>query len=251
MASPTTIAAPPKGIPPGRLTQRTPLRCLVADVGNDPTLGDLRAIISNEGIQALAFVPLVHHGSLLGKFMLYYAAPHQFTNNEVQLAQTIAGHIAIAVARRYDEEALSSARIAATMAAERAEFLAEISRVLATSLDYTQTLASLARATVPFLADACVIYQLVDRCHPASPGACAHRRRDRAAGCAKSSASRSRSMPIFLSRGWCAAGQPRSSTRLQRRSPSRFIPTPPIRPSFAGWRPTPISASRLWRAGER
>jgi signal transduction histidine kinase len=140
---------------------KDPTPVLVADVDDDPTLGDLRAIIRNESIQALAFVPLVHRGSLLGKFMLYYSTPHQFTNNEIQLAQAIAGHIAIAVARRYDEEALSSARAAATMAAERAEFLAEISRVLAASLDYTQTLTSLARAMVPFLADACVIYQLV------------------------------------------------------------------------------------------
>jgi hypothetical protein len=39
--------------------------------------------------------------------------------------------------------------------------MAEISRVLASSLDYTETLASLSRTVVPFFADACVIYQLV------------------------------------------------------------------------------------------
>jgi signal transduction histidine kinase len=140
---------------------KDPPPVLVADVDNEPTLASLRSVIRGEGIQALAFVPLVHQGSLLGKFMLYYPIPHQFTGDEIQLAQTIAGHIAIAVARRYNEEAISTARLEANIAAERAAFLAEISRILAASLDYTQTLISLARATVPFLADACIIYHLV------------------------------------------------------------------------------------------
>jgi signal transduction histidine kinase len=133
---------------------------LVADVGSEPSLASLRAIITAEGIRGLAFVPLIHRGNLLGKFMLYYPTVHEFGEDEIQLAQTIAGHIAIAVARRFDEEAITTARTTANIAAERAAFLAEISRLLATSLDYTQTLTSLARATLPFLADACVIYHL-------------------------------------------------------------------------------------------
>jgi signal transduction histidine kinase len=140
---------------------KNPVPILVSDVEDEPTLVALRPVIRDEGIQALAFVPLVHQGSLLGKFMLYYPTAHLFTEDEIQLAQTIAGHIVIAVARRYDEEAINIARTEANIGAERAAFLAEISRVLATTLDYTQTLTSLARATVPFLADACVIYHLV------------------------------------------------------------------------------------------
>jgi len=140
---------------------KDPLPVLVSDVADEPALEALRPVIRAEGIQALAFVPLVHQGKLLGKFMLYYPTSHQFTEDEIQLAQTIAGHIAIAVARRYDAEAINTARTEANIAAERAAFLAEISRVLSATLDYTQTLASLARASVPFLADVCVIYYLV------------------------------------------------------------------------------------------
>jgi signal transduction histidine kinase len=140
---------------------KDPPPVLVPDADNEPTLASLRPALRQEGIQALAFVPLVHHGSLLGKFMLYYPIPHHFTDEEIQLARSIGSHIAVAVARRQAEEAINAARTAANIAAERAAFLAEISRVLATSLDYTQTLTSLARATVPFLADSCVIYQLV------------------------------------------------------------------------------------------
>jgi signal transduction histidine kinase len=141
---------------------KNPPPVVVADVDNEPTLASLHSAIRQEGIQALAFVPLIHHGMLLGKFMLYYPTPHHFTDEEIQLARSIGSHIAVAVARRYDQEAISIARTEANIAAERAAFLADISRVLTVTFDYTQTLASLARATVPFLADACVIYHLVD-----------------------------------------------------------------------------------------
>jgi signal transduction histidine kinase len=140
---------------------KDPPPVLVPDADTEPTLTSLRPTLRQEGIQALAFVPLVHHGNLLGKFMLYYPIPHHFTDEEIQIARSIGSHIAVAVARRQAEEAINTARTAANIAAERAAFLAEISRVLATSLDYSQTLSSLARATVPFLADGCVIYQLV------------------------------------------------------------------------------------------
>jgi signal transduction histidine kinase len=133
---------------------------VVADVNDEPSLANLRAVIVGEGICALAFVPLVHRGKLLGKFMLYAPTPYQFTAEEIQLAETIAGHIAVAVARRFDEEAIAIARTNANVAAERAAFLAEISQLLATSLDYAETLMSLARAALPFLGDACVIYHL-------------------------------------------------------------------------------------------
>src|SRR3712207_6483693 len=86
-----------EGHTPWSLDTRDPLPILVPDVGDEPALGALRRVIRDEGIQALAFVPLVHQGSLLGKFMLYYPTSHQFTEDEIQLAQTIAGHIAIAV----------------------------------------------------------------------------------------------------------------------------------------------------------
>ena len=58
-------------------------------------------------------------------------------------------------ARRLIEE--QAARAAAEDAGRRARFLAEASRVLATSFDYQTTLATLARLAVPDLADFCVV----------------------------------------------------------------------------------------------
>ena len=70
---------------------------LVADVTLDASLAELRPAILAEGIHALAFIPLVVGGRLLGKFMVYYDAPHPFAWDEVMVAQTIAAQVALAI----------------------------------------------------------------------------------------------------------------------------------------------------------
>ena len=63
------------------------------------TWGSLKEHIWPEGISALAFIPLVCRDRLLGKFMIYYDSIHEFTLEEIQMAQTIASQIAFAVER--------------------------------------------------------------------------------------------------------------------------------------------------------
>jgi PAS domain S-box-containing protein len=84
---------------------------LVADVSTDPSLGELRDTVLAEGIHALAFVPLTAQRRLIGKFMLYYDAPHEFRPDEVQLAQTVANNLALALARRSAEEAVRESEL--------------------------------------------------------------------------------------------------------------------------------------------
>ena len=91
---------------------------LVPDVAADPALAPLCPAILAEGIRALAFIPLCFGRQLLGKFMIYHAAPHAFDPEEVQVAEIIAGHVASAVVRRRDEEALRQSE-------ERLRLLAE------------------------------------------------------------------------------------------------------------------------------
>ncbi|MFM9849390.1 MAG: PAS domain S-box protein [Hyphomicrobiaceae bacterium] len=50
----------------------------------------LKETIKAERISALAFIPLVVGGELVGKFMTYYETPHQFTESEIGLSLTIA-----------------------------------------------------------------------------------------------------------------------------------------------------------------
>jgi PAS domain S-box-containing protein len=87
-----------------------PAPMTIEDAAEDDSLGALRDIVLREGIRALAFVPLVQGGRLVGKFMLYHDRPHAFTDEELRLAETIAGHVAFAVTRRRAEDELRESR---------------------------------------------------------------------------------------------------------------------------------------------
>jgi PAS domain S-box-containing protein len=60
----------------------------------------LRETITREGIRALAFIPMVARGKVIGKFMTYYEAPHSFTADEMDLAVTIARQLGFSVERK-------------------------------------------------------------------------------------------------------------------------------------------------------
>lgn len=83
---------------------------VVADAEADESVEGLRDVLRREGIRALAFVPLLYRGRLLGKFMIYYPEPHELTEDELRLAQTIANQVAFASQRKLEEEALRESR---------------------------------------------------------------------------------------------------------------------------------------------
>lgn len=126
-----------------------PAPLLVPDAMEEPSLQALRATILREGIRALAFIPLVQDGELLGKFMLYYDTVHAWATEEVQLARAIANQTAIAIARTHDRAALAKANsqlesifalIARNLTArQRAEELNAAFRALAEQLSAAET----------------------------------------------------------------------------------------------------------------
>jgi PAS domain S-box-containing protein len=65
----------------------------------------LKTVLENEGIRALAFIPLVAHGKLTGKFMTYYEAPHGFRKDEIDLALNFARQLGFAAERMQAEHA--------------------------------------------------------------------------------------------------------------------------------------------------
>jgi len=153
-----------EGHSPWSVSDEDPPPVLVPDVLAEPDLAPLRDVIAGEGIRALAFVPLVYQRRLLGKFMLYYDTVHAFSDEEIHLAATIAHHAAFGLERARAESAIADllqrervSRTAAEAAERRARFLAEVSRVLSSSLDHATTLRQIARLAVPEFADGCSV----------------------------------------------------------------------------------------------
>jgi PAS domain S-box-containing protein len=68
----------------------------------DPSL---KATVKSEGIAALAFIPLVAKGELVGKFMAYHPMPHAFSEGEINLALTIARQLGFSIERMRADEA--------------------------------------------------------------------------------------------------------------------------------------------------
>jgi PAS domain S-box-containing protein len=79
---------------------------LVPDVEASDLEPALREPILEEGHRALAFFPLVRHDRLLGKFMTYYSRPRELRQDDVDLGKVVALHVAAALGRLLDAEAL-------------------------------------------------------------------------------------------------------------------------------------------------
>jgi PAS domain S-box-containing protein len=84
--------------------ESVPEPIVVADVREDSSLAAFLPIIEAEGIAAMAFIPLVSLGHLIGKFMLYYDRPQALNADDLQLASVIAAQVAFAVERTRAEE---------------------------------------------------------------------------------------------------------------------------------------------------
>jgi len=102
-----TYRAAVEGHSPWTANASAPQSVLVADTEADPAWAAYREAFRAEGVRSLAFVPLVHHGVLLGKFMLYREEPRAFSAAEIRLAQAISTHVAQSVVRVQREEELA------------------------------------------------------------------------------------------------------------------------------------------------
>ena len=88
-----------EGHSPWSREERAPEPIVVPNVAIDPKLEAYRPLFKREAIGALAFIPLVASGRLVGKFMVYYSEPRSLEGQEIDTARAIANHVAAALAR--------------------------------------------------------------------------------------------------------------------------------------------------------
>jgi two-component sensor histidine kinase len=94
-----------EGHSPWRVDAANPQPIVVQDILESGESDALKETIATEGIRALAFIPLIADGRLIGKFMTYYSNPHEFEATEISLACTIATQIALGIERKRAQEA--------------------------------------------------------------------------------------------------------------------------------------------------
>jgi PAS domain S-box-containing protein len=94
--------------------------CLADAAGADLPAA-IKTVIAQEGIGALAFIPIVANGKVAGKFMAYYEAPHAFATDEIDLALNLARQLGFAVERMQAEQARQAAEQDLRALSERLE----------------------------------------------------------------------------------------------------------------------------------
>ena len=105
-------------------------------------------------------LPLLLDDRSVGAITLGWAESREFSQTDRDFLLALGRQCALAVERVRLYEAERDARGAAEVARERMAFLAEASRVLGSSLDYTDTLSRIAELAVKEITDACAVHLL-------------------------------------------------------------------------------------------
>lgn len=114
--------------------EKNPQPVCITDIVAADLTESLKATVKKEGIAALAFIPLLSDGMLIGKFMAYFNAPHQFSEHELDLSLTIARQLAFAISRKSNEEELQRSeerfrRLSETLDAEVSRQTAQVRKL--------------------------------------------------------------------------------------------------------------------------
>jgi two-component sensor histidine kinase len=94
-----------EGHSPWRSDDKDPKPVVIGDVAAADLPDGIRAAAIQQNIRALAFIPVIADGSLIGKFMTYYDAPHAFTEGEMMIAVNLARRLGFAIAHKRADEA--------------------------------------------------------------------------------------------------------------------------------------------------
>jgi GAF domain-containing protein/CheY-like chemotaxis protein len=128
---------------------------------------------TNVGEISMACIPLLARGRCIGGLVYTFDAAHPFLEDERAFMHVLSWYSAQAIERARLYAAEKRAREDAEANQHRSEFIADISRLLASSLDYSDILTEVARATVPRVADWCLV-ELADERLRGTPPVAVH-----------------------------------------------------------------------------
>ncbi len=134
----------------------------ISDIGRRPGFDHLAAAYQDEGIRSMLICPMRLGGNRRGTLVFYYRTARTFDDVDVETGQTLANLVAAAMTTADLYEELRGERNAAEASRRRAAFLADATAILSRSLDYEQTITSVAQLAVPDFADWCAVDTLDD-----------------------------------------------------------------------------------------
>ncbi len=147
---------PGRGLAGQVLSTGQPVRTV--DIRHDPRMApEYLSIIRADRSRSVLVVPIRIGERVEGLIYVNNRVVRPFGDREQAALLRLADHAAAAIRNSRLFAAERAAREEAEATQRRLAFLGEVSTLLASSLDYEQTLASLARLAVPMLADLCVI----------------------------------------------------------------------------------------------
>jgi signal transduction histidine kinase len=136
---------------------------VVEDLGAE-TRFNASPLVREHGVTCGVWVTIDGRPKPRGALAALSRGRRRFTPDEIHFLRAVANVLASAVEReragRENEDLFireRQARAQGESARERAAFLSNISRVLASSLDYERTLQNIARLAVPYAADGCIV----------------------------------------------------------------------------------------------
>lgn len=94
-----------EGHSPWKANEENPQPIYIADIRRAALPESLKKTILAEEIRAMAFIPLLDSGKLVGKFMAYFDKPHVFTNGEIDIGLALARQLAFGIERMRAQKA--------------------------------------------------------------------------------------------------------------------------------------------------
>ncbi len=132
---------------PSSMAVRQKQRLVIADVATDPrwdAFPDTRAYALSHSLRSAWAEPIVNtDGTALGSFSVYYSEPHKATEDEIELIQSIAHLVGVAVETRRAEEALRASEVRFRSLFESADVAIVISNMEGELLDANPALTRL------------------------------------------------------------------------------------------------------------